>query len=49
MYNFEFTNPKTVEEAAKAMAADGAQALGGGQTLLPTMKHDWLRLMSWSA
>lgn len=39
MYNFEFANPKTVEEAAKAMAADGAQALGGGQTLLPTMKQ----------
>lgn len=39
MYNFEFTNPKTVEDAVKAMAADGAQALGGGQTLLPTMKQ----------
>lgn len=39
MYNFEFTRPKTVEEAATAMAAEGAQALGGGQTLLPTMKQ----------
>ncbi|HCP81433.1 MAG TPA: carbon monoxide dehydrogenase, partial [Octadecabacter sp.] len=39
MYNFEFTKPKTVEEAASAMAAEGAQALGGGQTLLPTMKQ----------
>ena len=39
MYNFEFTNPKTVDEAVKAMAEDGAQALGGGQTLLPTMKQ----------
>ncbi|EBA12621.1 FAD binding domain-containing protein [Roseobacter sp. CCS2] len=39
MYNFEFAKPKTVEEAASAMAAEGAQALGGGQTLLPTMKQ----------
>jgi carbon-monoxide dehydrogenase medium subunit len=39
MYNFEFTKPKTVEEAVNAMAAEGAQALGGGQTLLPTMKQ----------
>jgi len=39
MYNFEFTKPKTVKEAVSAMAADGAQALGGGQTLLPTMKQ----------
>ncbi len=39
MYNFEFTKPKTVEEAATAMAAEGAQALGGGQTLIPTMKQ----------
>ncbi len=39
MYNFEFTNPKTVDEAVQAMTDDGAQALGGGQTLLPTMKQ----------
>ena len=39
MYNFEFTQPKTIEDAAKAMASEGAQALGGGQTLLPTMKQ----------
>jgi len=39
MYDFEFTTPKTVDAAVKAMAADGAQALGGGQTLLPTMKQ----------
>lgn len=39
MYNFEFTHPKTIEEAAAAMASEGAQALGGGQTLLPTMKQ----------
>jgi len=39
MYNFEFTKPRTVEEAVGAMASEGAQALGGGQTLLPTMKQ----------
>ena len=39
MYNFEFTNPNTVEDAVKALASEGAQALGGGQTLLPTMKQ----------
>lgn len=39
MYNFEFAQPKTVTEAASTMVAEGAQALGGGQTLLPTMKQ----------
>ena len=39
MYNFEFTNPKTIEEATVALAAEDAQPLGGGQTLLPTMKQ----------
>lgn len=39
MYDFEFVNPSTISDAAKAMKADGAQALGGGQTLLPTMKQ----------
>ena len=39
MYNFDFEKPSTVAEAAAAMAAEDAQALGGGQTLLPTMKQ----------
>ena len=39
MYNFEFVQPGTVEEAAAAMGGDEAQALGGGQTLIPTMKQ----------
>ncbi|MCL6282577.1 xanthine dehydrogenase family protein subunit M [Ruegeria sp. 2012CJ41-6] len=39
MYNFEFVKPSTVEEAAAALQGEGAQALGGGQTLLPTMKQ----------
>ena len=39
MHNFEFVKPSTIADAAKAMSADGAQALSGGQTLLPTMKQ----------
>lgn len=39
MYDFDFVVPSTVAEAATALAAEGAQALGGGQTLLPTMKQ----------
>jgi aerobic carbon-monoxide dehydrogenase medium subunit len=39
MYNFDFVKPTSIADAAKAMAADGAQALSGGQTLLPTMKQ----------
>jgi carbon-monoxide dehydrogenase medium subunit len=38
MHNFDFVKPATVADAVKAMAGDGAQALSGGQTLLPTMK-----------
>ena len=39
MHNFEFTKPSTIAEAVKALSAEGAQALSGGQTLLPTMKQ----------
>ena len=39
MYAFEFVRPATIEEALKALAAEEAQALGGGQTLIPTMKQ----------
>jgi aerobic carbon-monoxide dehydrogenase medium subunit len=38
MHNFEFAKPSTIADAVKAMAGEGAQALSGGQTLLPTMK-----------
>lgn len=38
MHNFDFVKPATVAEAARALAQDGAQALGGGMTLLPAMK-----------
>lgn len=39
MHNFDFVKPTTIAEAAKALGADGAQALSGGQTLIPTMKQ----------
>ncbi len=39
MYNFDFEKPTSVADAVSALAADEAQALGGGQTLLPTMKQ----------
>ena len=39
MYNFEFEKPASVSEAVAALASEDAQALGGGQTLLPTMKQ----------
>lgn len=38
MYNFEYANPSTVDEAVAALSA-GGQALAGGQTLLATMKQ----------
>jgi carbon-monoxide dehydrogenase medium subunit len=38
MHNFDFVKPATVQDAVAALAADGAQALSGGQTLLPAMK-----------
>ncbi len=39
MYNFEFEKPATVADAVAALGAEDAEALGGGQTLLPTMKQ----------
>lgn len=39
MYNFEFVKPSTIDEAVAALASEDAQALGGGQTLIPTMKQ----------
>ncbi|MGR3570088.1 MAG: FAD binding domain-containing protein, partial [Pseudooceanicola nanhaiensis] len=38
MYNFEFVKPGSVDEAVAALAEEDALPLGGGQTLLPTMK-----------
>ena len=42
MYSFDFIRPKTVAEASKILAEqaqNGAKLLGGGQSLLPTMKQ----------
>ncbi|MAC78984.1 MAG: carbon monoxide dehydrogenase [Rhodobacteraceae bacterium] len=39
MYEFEFMKAGTVDEAVAALGAEEAQALGGGQTLIPTLKQ----------
>lgn len=39
MYDFDFEKPSTVAEAVAALASEDAQALGGGQTLIPTLKQ----------
>lgn len=39
MYNFEFAKPSSVADAVAALAEEDAQALGGGQTLIPTLKQ----------
>lgn len=38
MYNFELKLPKTTAEAVALLKEEGAQALSGGQTLIPTLK-----------
>ena len=38
MYDFEFLRPTTIDAAVSALQDEDAQALAGGQTLLPTMK-----------
>ena len=38
MYSFDFVKAKSIAEAAKALTQEDAQALGGGQTLIPTLK-----------
>ena len=38
MYAFEIERPSTIADAAAAMAHEGAQALSGGQTLIPSLK-----------
>ncbi|MGR3758858.1 FAD binding domain-containing protein [Roseobacteraceae bacterium NS-SX3] len=39
MYEFEFEKPSTIADAVKALSEEEAQALGGGQTLIPTLKQ----------
>lgn len=39
MYAFDIERPTTIAQAAAALASDEAQALSGGQTLIPTLKQ----------
>ncbi len=39
MHNFDFEKPSTVADAVAALASEDAQALAGGQTLIPTLKQ----------
>ncbi|WP_212526125.1 xanthine dehydrogenase family protein subunit M [Actibacterium sp. MT2.3-13A] len=39
MYAFDFERPTTIADAVKALSAEDAQALSGGQTLIPTLKQ----------
>ncbi len=39
MYAFDFERPTTIDAAVKALQSEEAQALGGGQTLIPTLKQ----------
>jgi carbon-monoxide dehydrogenase medium subunit len=39
MYEFDMERPTSIADAAKALNKEGAQALGGGQTLIPTLKQ----------
>ncbi|MEQ9261232.1 MAG: xanthine dehydrogenase family protein subunit M [Roseovarius sp.] len=39
MYAFDIERPSTIADAVKAMGAEDAQALSGGQTLIPTLKQ----------
>ena len=39
MYAFDLERPTSITEAVAALSSDEAQALGGGQTLIPTLKQ----------
>lgn len=39
MYAFDIARPATIGEAVAALGHEGAQALGGGQTLIPSLKQ----------
>jgi carbon-monoxide dehydrogenase medium subunit len=39
MHNFELVKPATIADAVAALTAEDAALLGGGQTLIPTMKQ----------
>jgi aerobic carbon-monoxide dehydrogenase medium subunit len=38
MYAFDFERPTTIADAVAALGTEDAQALGGGQTLIPSLK-----------
>ncbi|MAS44999.1 MAG: carbon monoxide dehydrogenase [Rhodobacteraceae bacterium] len=38
MYNFDYLRPASLAEAMEAMKGEDAQAISGGQTLIPTLK-----------
>ena len=38
MYNFDYLKPGSVSEAIAALQSEDAMAIGGGQTLIPTLK-----------
>ncbi len=38
MYNFDYVIPHTVKGAVTSLGREDAQAIGGGQTLIPTLK-----------
>ncbi len=39
MYDFEFERPESVTDAVASLQSEGAMPLGGGQTLIPTLKQ----------
>ena len=39
MYDFALQRPQSLNEAIETLSAEGAQALAGGQTLIPTLKN----------
>ena len=39
MYEFEMVRPSSIADAVAALTEEDAQALGGGQTLIPTLKQ----------
>lgn len=39
MYSFDYVKPGSIADAVAALKAEDAQALGGGQTLIPTLKQ----------
>jgi len=39
MYSFDYVKPTTIADAVAALGAEDAQAIAGGQTLIPTLKQ----------